>query len=139
MPVAAQRPASAARPPTPPREHDQTADVHMDDRTHTTSMRRGREAAVADLSQQRQQLAEIVSASAAADRDHGAAMQQMRAQLDAAKESAQRQARDAAARTEQLAAERDDTRQRCFSCQLSEARTHDTSRLLSARTRVGVL
>ncbi len=71
---------------------------------------------MADLSQQRQQLAKMVAASVAADRDHGAAMLQMRAQLDAAKEGAQREARDAAACAEQLAAEGDDARQRCFSC-----------------------
>ena len=61
-----------------------------------------------DVAVQRQQLAAMVEASAAADRDQGAAMQQLRAQLDAAKEGAERQARDAAVRAERLAVERDE-------------------------------
>jgi len=122
-----------------------SACAHMDKRSspHLASMPitlmcRGREAAVGDLSQQRQQLAEMVTASAAADRDHGSAMLQMRAQLDAAKEGAQRQARDAAARAEQLAAERDDARQRCFeSCPCKASQPMEHTRLLSYTNDVG--
>ena len=111
------------------RAHEQ-ASAHCTLSMSTMLMCRGREAAAADLSQQRQQLAEMVTASAAADRDHGAAMLQMRAQLDAAKEGAERQARDAAARAEQLAAERDDARQRCLkSCQRKASRAIVHTRL----------
>ena len=77
------------------------------------SVRREGKAAVADLTAQRQQLAAMLDASAAAERDHGAAMQSMHTQLDAAKDGAEWQAQDAAARAELLAGERDDARQRC--------------------------
>ena len=80
-----------------------------------------------DLAAQRQQLAAMVEASAAADRDHGAAMQQLRTKLDAAMEGAQQQAREAAARVEQLATERDETRQRWACVTLCRPHRYPTS------------